>query len=160
MEVPSDVQQLEPNPLGSSWSRTNQQNETEDRQGGDSDKAFTDELRKDIQPANQTADIKVSCIHPLLHISSCCVVLFLWVCLGVSEYVWWLTRSSLTVSIFCVICPVLPCLHFNNVCCLCMFFYAVRCWPLMKAGHFNCSKGLIVHYSWKKKWNYVCGLEL
>lgn len=120
MEVPSDVQQLEPHPLGSPWSEANQQNETEDRQGGDSDKAFTDELSKDVQPANQTADVKVSRIHPLLHICSCCIVRSAWVCLGVSEYVWWLTRSSLTVSVFCVICPVLPCLWFNNVCCLCM----------------------------------------
>lgn len=89
MEVPSDVQELEPRPLGSSWSGANQQNETEDRQGGDSDKAFTDELSKDVQPANQTADIKVSRTHPLLHICSCCVCAFLresaWVCQNKSD---------------------------------------------------------------------------
>lgn len=87
MEVSSDVQQLEPHPLGSRWSGANQQNQTEDRQGADKDKAYTDELSEDVPPANQTADIKVSCIHPLLHICNGCVALIAYVCLGVSEYV-------------------------------------------------------------------------
>lgn len=68
MEVPSDVQQLEPHPLGSLWTEADQQNEAEDRQGGDSDKAFVDELSKDVQPANQAANIKVSRRHPLLQL--------------------------------------------------------------------------------------------
>lgn len=75
MEVPSDVQQLEPHPLASPWSGANQQDEAEDRQAGDSDEASTDELSQDVQPADQTADNKVSRIHPLLHMCSCCASL-------------------------------------------------------------------------------------
>lgn len=82
MEVPSDVQQLEPHPLASPCSGANQQDEAEDRQAGDSDEASTDELSQDVQPADQTADNTVS-RHPptaahvqLLRESA-------WVCLNV-----------------------------------------------------------------------------
>lgn len=74
MEVSSDVLQLEPHLLSSPWSGANQ-NKTEDRQGGDRDQAFTDELSKDVKPANQTADIKVSGAHPAGRSCSCCASL-------------------------------------------------------------------------------------
>lgn len=63
MEVPRDVQQLEPHPLAPPWSGANQRDEAEDRQAGDSDEAPADELSQDVQPADQTADSKVSRIH-------------------------------------------------------------------------------------------------
>lgn len=102
MEVPSDVQQLEPHPLGPLWSEANQQDDTVDRQEGDSDKAFTDELSEDVQPANQPADIKVSRRNPLLHICSCSLCGSAWVCQNICVD-WWHPPWLWTYSVWNVL---------------------------------------------------------
>lgn len=77
MEVQSGVKQPEPSALGSPRSGANQQNEFDDRQPDDSGRTSTDNHSKDVLPANQTDDKKVSCGLQLLHICSRCAVLCL-----------------------------------------------------------------------------------
>lgn len=73
MEVQSGVQQPEPRPLSSPRSGANQQNELDDRQTDASGRPSADNHSKDVQPANQKDDKKVSRRLPLLHICSSCV---------------------------------------------------------------------------------------
>lgn len=87
MEVQSGVQQVEPRPLGSPRSGANQQNDFDDRQTDDSGRPSADNHSKDVQPASQTDDKKVSRSLPLLHR----------VCLNVCDD-WWDPASLLSYS--------------------------------------------------------------
>lgn len=75
MEVQSGVKQPEPRALGSPRSGANQQNEFDDGQPDDSGRTSTDNHGKDVLPASQTDDKKVSCGLQLLHICSRCAAL-------------------------------------------------------------------------------------
>lgn len=88
MEVQSGVKQPEPRALGSPRSGANQQNEFDDRQPDDSGRTSADNRSKDVLPASQTDDKKVSCGLQLLHICSRCAVRVRvcgWVCLNVCD---------------------------------------------------------------------------
>lgn len=75
MEVQSGVQQLEPRPLGSPRSGANQQNEFDDIRTDDAGGPSADNHSKDVQPARETDDKKVSRC-------SCCVCMpgCVWMC--------------------------------------------------------------------------------
>lgn len=106
MEVQSGVKQPEPRALGSPRSGANQQNEFDDRQPDDSGRTSTDNHSKDVLPASQTDDKKVSCGLQLLHICSCCTSAAVVLCcacacvwLGVSECVCAISDETLPVYV-------------------------------------------------------------
>lgn len=107
MEVQSGVKQPEPRALGSPRSGANQQNEFDDRQPDDSGRTSTDNHSKDVLPASQTDDRKVSCGLQLLHICSRCAVLCLCVC--VAGCVWMCVMSDETLPVYDAILGDMSC---------------------------------------------------
>lgn len=157
MEVQGGVQQLEPHPLDSPRSGANQQSDFDDRQTDDSSRPSADNHSKDVQPASQTDDKKVSRSLPLLHR----------VCLNVCDD-WWDPASLLSYSgryglhfyiegrphsqsYILLISKVA--MHFA---CFMWLKHATWC-----GGHDNCRKvwviqcwkNLFAHQCCKKKWN-------